>query len=479
MISRIKRSFPVLLCLLGVLIWPQSASAEPINKAVPQNQVQMQMSFAPLVKKVAPAVVNIYTSRTVSRMVSPFMNDPFFGQFFGRQGFGGRMRDQVENSLGSGVIIDAGGLVVTNAHVIDGADEIKVVLGDGREFTATLALEDEASDLALLRLETDGAELPYVSLKPSEQLEVGDIVIAIGNPFGVGQTVTSGIVSAQGRSSLDINDFNFFIQTDAAINPGNSGGPLVAMDGGVVGINTAIFSRDGGSLGIGFAIPSEMVASVVAAEAEGLSGARGVLRPWLGVSAQGVTADIAESLGMELPSGALIAGLHSASPLAEAGLKTGDVVTAVNGRAIRDAAEMKFRMATVPIGEETDVEFFRAGQSRSVKVAAIAPPDDPPREATELSGQHPLNGATVGNLNPAVAIELGLGEADMEGVIVLGVARGSSAARLVRPGDILLEINNKSIDDIGDVMQALDRAQHMGWGFVFNRNGQTRELVLR
>jgi S1-C subfamily serine protease len=155
---------------------------------------------------------------------------------------------------------------VTNAHVIDGADEIKVVLGDGREFTATLALADEASDLALLRMDVDGAELPYVSLKPSEKLEVGDIVIAIGNPFGVGQTVTSGIVSAQGRSSLDINDFNFFIQTDAAINPGNSGGPLVAMDGGVVGINTAIFSRSGGSMGIGFAIPSEMVASVVAAE---------------------------------------------------------------------------------------------------------------------------------------------------------------------------------------------------------------------
>lgn len=251
------------------------------------------------------------------------------------------------------------------------------------------------------------------------------------------------------------------------------------MDGGVVGINTAIFSRDGGSLGIGFAIPSEMVASVVAAEKRGLSGARGVLRPWLGVTAQGVTADIAESLGMELPSGALIADLHSASPLADAGLKTGDVVTAVDGRAIRDAAEMKFRMATVPIGEETSVEFFRAGKSRKVKVEAIAPPDDPPREATELSGQHPLSGATVGNLNPAVAVELGLGVTDMEGVIVLEVARRSSAARLVRPGDILVEINNKSIDDIGDVMQALDRASHMGWSLVLNRAGQMRELILR
>ena len=482
MISRIQSYFLVLLCFGALFIalgMPSASQAEAINKSVPSSAASMQMSFAPLVKQVAPAVVNIYTTRTVNQAISPFMNDPFFGQFFGRRGFGGTMRRQVENSLGSGVIIASDGLVVTNSHVVDGAEEIKVVLADGREYEADLVLDDEASDLALLRFDTKGGDLPYVSLKPSEQLEVGDIVIAIGNPFGVGQTVTSGIVSAQGRSSLDINDFNFFIQTDAAINPGNSGGPLVAMDGGVVGINTAIFSRDGGSLGIGFAIPSEMVASVVAAEEAGLSGAQGVVRPWIGVRAQAVTADIADSLGMDLPNGALIAKLHKASPLAQAGLKQGDVVVAVNGRSIRDASEMKFRMATVPIGQLARVEFSRGGKLRTVHVKAIAPPDTPDRQATPLTGRHPLNGAIIGYVNPAVAIELGLDEDDIDGVIVLDVERGSGAARIVQPGDVLLNINNRDIKDVADVLKAAGNPTSMGWAIVYNRNGQTRQFVLR
>ncbi len=474
-----KYIFPVFLCLIPLIFWGiATPRAEPINKSVPKNAVQMQLSFAPLVKQVAPAVVNIFTTRTVTRRQNPFANDPFFGRFFNQPGMGGQMRQQIENSLGSGVIISADGLIVTNSHVIDAADEIKVVLTDGREFPALLALEDEASDLALLRVDTKGAALPYVSLKPSEKLEVGDIVLAVGNPFGVGQTVTSGIVSAQGRSALDINDFNFFIQTDAAINPGNSGGPLVALDGGVVGINTAIYSRDGGSLGIGFAIPSEMVASVIAAEKEGLSGVRGVVRPWLGVSAQGVTADIAESLGLDRPSGALIAKIHPKSPLVRAGIKQGDIITAMNGRAIRDAAEMKFRMATVVLGDKADVDYVRAGKTKTVRVEAIAPPEDPPRERTELSGAHPLNGAVVANLNPAVAIEAGLDDA-AKGVVVLEIVRGSQAARLVQAGDILVEVNGKKIDDVGDVAKGLERAGNKGWSIVYSRGGQMRQIMIR
>lgn len=449
------------------------------DRAVPTSGKQIQLSYSPLVKQVSPAVVNIYTKRTVTQSLRhPFLDDPFFGGFFNRHQFGNRMRKQVENSLGSGVIIKADGLVVTNAHVVEGADEITVVLNDGRELEATLVLKDEASDLALLRADNKGKDLPFVSLKPSETLEVGDIVLAIGNPFGVGQTVTSGIVSAQGRSSLDINDFNFFIQTDAAINPGNSGGPLVALDGGVVGINTAIYSRDGGSLGIGFAIPSEMVASVIAAAESGQSGTRGVVRPWLGVSAQTVTSDIADSLGLERPSGALIGNLHPHSPLTKAGLKTGDIVVSINGSDIRDAAEMKFRMATVPIGDEADVTYFRNGDKRNVKVEAIVPPDVPPREETLLQGQNPLSGAIIANYNPAVGVDLGIAEY-FEGVVVIDVERGSSASRIVLPGDVLMEINGRKIKNVGDVKQSIDKITNHGWALVYSRNGQVNQLLLR
>lgn len=466
---------PALIC---ALFYPVELVAQ--ERVLPKSNEQMQMSFSPLVKQVSPAVVNIYTSRTVTRSVRhPFLDDPFFGGFFGRQNLGGAMRQQVENSLGSGVIIEEDGLVVTNAHVIGGADEITVVLADGREFEAKLALEDSASDLALLRMDTKGEKLPFASLKPSEGLEVGDIVLAIGNPFGVGQTVTSGIVSAQGRSSLNINDFNFFIQTDAAINPGNSGGPLVALDGGVVGINTAIYSRDGGSLGIGFAIPSEMVASVVAAEKSGQSGGKGVLRPWLGITAQGVTSDIAASLGLPKPQGVLIAKLHSESPLAKAGLEVGDVVLSINGREIRDPSEMKFRMATVPLGQEAELLYARKGKTSGAKVKAIAPPDLPPRHEMTVKGRNPLGGAVVVNLNPAVALELGLEDENEGGVIVLDAPRGSIASNVVRSGDRLKSINGEEITATDQVQEVVEKPAARGWELIFERNGQTRQIIIR
>jgi len=438
----------------------------------------MQLSFSPVVKKVAPAVVNIYTKRTVTRNVSPFGNDPFFSQFFGGNMFGQRMQKQAESSLGSGVIIDPSGLVATNAHVIRGADEIKVVLTDGRELDATLALADDASDLALLRVEKT-APLPSVSLKPSESLEVGDIVLAIGNPFGVGQTVTSGIVSAQGRSSLDINDFNFFIQTDAAINPGNSGGPLVALDGSVVGINTAIYSRSGGSLGIGFAIPTEMLATLVAAEKAGVTGAKGITRPWLGVTAQAITSDIGESLSLNTPRGAIISKLHPASPLKKAGIKVGDVVTRVSGRDIRDPSEMKFRMATIALGQKAEIIIARQGENIAFSVEAIAPPEDPPREETTIQGRNILNGATLANLNPAVAVELGITDYEDEAVVVLNAPRGTQSSRILSVGDIILELNDKDIEDVGDIEKALKRANGQGLSMVINSNGRIQQIRLR
>lgn len=460
------------------LVFCASLPALAQTRVPPKSQEQIQLSFAPVVKKVSPAVVNIYTKRTVTRAYNPFANDPFFSQFFGSGAFGGRMQKQAENSLGSGVIIQSDGLVVTNAHVIRGADEITVVLADGREMEAELAIADEASDLALLQVKSE-VDLPTVSLKPSESLEVGDIVLAIGNPFGVGQTVTSGIVSAQGRSSLDINDFNFFIQTDAAINPGNSGGALVTLDGKLVGINTAIYSRDGGSLGIGFAIPSEMLASVIAAKEQGAVGEKGITRPWLGVTTQNLTSEIGESLALDTPHGALISKLHPASPLKKAGIKVGDVIIKMNERTIRDSSEMKFRMATVPLGEKADVTILRAGKELSFRVKAMAPPEEPPREETLLDGQHILNGATVANLNPAVAVELGiLGDIE-EAVIVLSVPRRSYAARVVNEGDIILEINGDKIEDVGDIEKSLKRASGQGYTMTINSNGRIRQIRMR
>ena len=441
------------------------------------------LSFAPLVKKVSPAVVNIYTKRVITRRYSPFGNDPFFEHFFGRE-FGssfGRSftRKHLESSLGTGLIVNKNGVVITNAHVVKDADEISVVLQDGREFDAKVSLSDTSSDLAVLRIETGSSEsLPSAELKPSETLEVGDLVLAIGNPFGVGQTVTSGIVSALARSSLNINDFNFFIQTDAAINPGNSGGPLVAMDGSVVGINTAIYSRSGGSLGIGFAIPSEMVQTVIAAEKSGAQNAN-IMRPWIGAKGQAVTSDIANSLGLNRPNGVLISSLHKKSPAKKAGLKVGDVITSINGKSVNDPAEMKFRLATVPIGDKANLEILREGKTKTLYMKTVTPPDDPPRNETTLKGDHLLSGVTVGNINPQVSVELGL-DTHTQGVVVLKVNRQARGSRLVSAGDIILAINDDEIEDIGDLKRELEQAkQARSFAMTTERNGRKNQIIIR
>lgn len=469
-----------LLYIFSIGLIGIGASAFAQERITPNSRDQLVLSYSSVVKKVSPAVVNIYTKRVVTRSYSPFGGDPFFEQFFGNSfGMGGLNRQQVESSLGSGVIVDAGGVVVTNAHVIKGAQEISVVLNDGREFDAELAIKDDRSDLAVLRMKTKGEDLPFATLKPSENLEVGDIVIAVGNPFGVGQTVTSGIISALARSSLNINDFNFFIQTDAAINPGNSGGPLVSMDGGVIGINTAIYSRSGGSLGIGFAIPSEMVQTVIAAEKTGQRNIS-VARPWIGASGQAVTSDIADSLDLKTTKGVLISQLHSKSPAKKSGLKVGDVVISINGKLINDPAEMRFRLATVPLGQKASIEVMRKGKKENFSVMATAPPEDPPREETTLEGAHPLNGAIVGYLNPRVSVELGLENDDREGVVVLGFSSRTRASQIVAPGDIILLINDDEIEDIKDLKRGLDQAARRGtFNLVTERKGRRNHIVIR
>ena len=464
--------FSIILIGIGTTAFASS------ERTTPNSREQVMLSFAPLVKKVSPAVVNIYTKRLITKRYSPFGNDPFFEQFFGHSFGRGLTRQQLENSLGTGLIVDEEGVVITNAHVVKDAKEISVVLEDGREFDAQISLEDTSSDLAVLRIETGGEKLPSARLKPSENLEVGDLVLAIGNPFGVGQTVTSGIISARARASLNINDFNFFIQTDAAINPGNSGGPLIAMDGSVVGINTAIYSRSGGSLGIGFAIPSEMVTTVIAAEKSGAGNAN-IVRPWLGVQGQSVTPDIAQSLDLPRPAGVLVSKIHKRSPAKAAGLKVGDIITAINERAVNDPVEMKFRLATVPIGEQANLTILRGDKTKTLRMEAMTPPNDPPRNETTLQGNHLLSGITVGNINPQVAVEMGL-DTEIEGVVVIKTDPRARGSRLVSAGDIIISINDDDIEDIKDLEREIEQARHKS-AFVMTteRDGRRNQIIIR
>ncbi len=442
------------LLVLGLVVWAFAWLDTVSAQDVPESREQIALSFAPLVKRVAPAVVNIFTSRVVAeRPLSPFLNDPFFRRFFGRDFPFGRPRERVQNSLGSGVIVRAKGLIITNAHVIEDADQVTVVLSDRREFEAVRVAVDERTDLAVLRINPVDEALPHVPLADPDGLEVGDLVLAIGNPFGVGQTVTSGIVSALARTGVRVGDYNFFIQTDAAINPGNSGGALIDMAGRLVGINTAIYARrGGGSIGIGFAIPASMVRSVLRAVEQG----RPVVRPWLGAEGQPVTGDIAQSLGLDRPAGVLVRRLHPQSPAAAAGLRVGDVITAVDGRTVDDPESLRFRIATREIGGETRLAIRRDGQAKDLIIALIAPPEVPPRRVTELRGRHPLSGATVANLSPALAEELDF-DGPAQGVIVLDLVRRSAADRVgVRVGDIILQINRTTIDTVQHLRTHLD-----------------------
>ena len=445
-----------------------SAQAETL---VPQSQGEIQLSFAPVVKKTAPAVVNVYAQRMVASRQSGFGDDPFFRRFFGQDGTFGRPREQVQNSLGSGVIVDPKGIIVTNNHVIRGGTDIKVVLADKREFEAKVLLTDERTDLAVLQIDVGEEDLPALPFGDSDSLEVGDLVLAIGNPFGVGQTVTSGIVSALARTQVGISDYQFFIQTDAAINPGNSGGALVNMAGELVGINTAIFSKSGGSIGIGFAIPANMVDTVVKSAEAGSP----LKRPWLGVDVQDVTADIAQSLGMARPEGALIVALHPDSPLAKSGLKRGDVVLAMEGKPIENSQELGYRTATTPIGATTIVEYQRGGTRTETQVTMVAAPETIDRDLTLIEGKNPLAGMVAANLSPAVAEEVRL-PSTAKGVVALKVGNGP-ARRFVRPGDIIVEVNGFEIDSVETLRTALSSEENF-WRIVVNRGGRILKLTV-
>ncbi|MES2034138.1 MAG: Do family serine endopeptidase, partial [Pseudomonadota bacterium] len=391
--------------------------------------------------------------------------DPFWEMFSG----GAIPRERIAQSLGSGAIVREDGVIVTNNHNIEGADEIMVQLADRREFPAKVLVADPRSDLAVLKIDVGNEKLPVIAIDDQESLEVGDLVLAIGNPFGVGQTVTNGIVSATARSNTGITDYGFFIQTDAAINPGNSGGPLVDMDGDLIGVNTAILSRSGTSSGVGFAIPAATAKQVVSAA---LGGGHTVVRPWLGAKTQTVTADIARSLDMPAPRGALVADVWPGGPAQRAGIEQGDIIVSIAGQPTNDEGAVTYQFGALRLGQSVPVVLLREGRERTVTVRADAPSDSPAADERPIAGANPLQGATVANLSPAVADRLGVDAFAGRGVIVTAVAAGGSAQRVgLRTGDIVRGINGREIRSVSDLGGALNVKVRI-WQLTIERNGK-------
>ena len=439
----------------------QSASDLPALRRAPPDVATMKMSFAPIVKRVAPAVVNVYSRRVVRQQV-----DPFWGLFAG----GGIPRERVEQSLGSGSIVRDDGVVLTNHHVIANAEEIMVVTSDRREWPARVLLDDARADLAVLKVDTSGERLPTIAIDAADAPQVGDLVLAIGDPFGVGQTVTNGIISALARSDVGISDYSFFIQTDAAINPGNSGGPLVDMDGNLIGVNTAILSGSGTSSGVGFAIPAVMAKQVVDAA---LGGGHAVARPWLGAKTQALTSEMARGLGLAAPQGVVVTDVWPGGPAARAGIGQGDVVVSVDGEAVNDDAGLSYRVATRKPGETLALVVRRnGGPPRTVRVMVESPPSDPPADARALSGRNPLGGATVVNVSPAAAYQYGVDPFAGRGVMVSHVEGGLAQTMGLQPGDFIRQINGHKISSTTDVADAL-RESAATWTITIERAGRT------
>lgn len=456
--------------LLVVAIWgaiiPGVAVAQ--ERRLPQSAEEVQLSYAPVVREVAPAVVNVYATTIRQQTTSPFANDPFFQRFFGGESPLFRSRPRESQSLGSGVVIAEEGVVLTNSHVVSGATDIRIAFTNGREYAVDLILDDPQTDLAVLRIQRPDRPFPALAFGDSDALEVGDLVLALGNPFGVGQTVTSGIVSALARTGVQTSDYGFFIQTDAAINPGNSGGALVNMRGELVGINSTIFTRSGGSLGIGFAIPANMARVVANAAMKGGD----IVRPWLGVALQEVSFDIANSLGIDPPRGALVTQIADDSSAERAGLRSGDVILAVDAVAINDTGGFNYRLATKEVGGTAELTIIRDGREIVVDVELVALPESQSSQQIEISGNTRFAGVTAEALLPALADELGL-PFDSEGIAIIDVASNSPAASFgLRRGDIIRSLNGEDITTLRRFGELASTRPRGGWRIVLQRGNQ-------
>ena len=409
-------------------------------------------NFVSIAKAVRPAVVNIFTTRTEKGAEGPHampFDDPFFRRFFGEEFFRRfeAPRERKERSLGSGVIVDPKGLIVTNNHVVSKADEIKVFLSDKREFKAKLIGTDAKTDLAVLRIETE--DLPTIPWADSDKLEVGEFVLAVGNPFGLNQTVTMGIVSAVGRASMGIAEYEDFIQTDAAINPGNSGGALVNARGELVGINTAIFSQSGGNMGIGFAVPSNMARSIL----DQLVRSGKVVRGWLGVSIQELSPELASQFGVQDPKGVLVSDVLDESPAKRAGLERGDVIVEFDGKPVENPTQLRNAVAQTMVGKKATVKFIRDKRLRNAEVTIA----EQPKTVAQAGSEEPGDSATpagllsdieVRELNADLASRLGLAGSE-RGVAIVRVRSGSVAEEAgLREGDVILEVNRKPVTNL-------------------------------
>jgi len=437
------------------------AQPAPAPRSPPESAVAMKSSFAPIVQKTAPAVVNISAKRLVRAQTDPFW------QLFGY----GVPRARLTSSLGSGVIVRPDGVIVTNNHVVENGQEITVALNDRREFPARILLADPRTDLAVLKIDVGDERLPTLPLDESGDTQVGDLVLAIGDPFGVGQTVTNGIVSALNRTTDPSGEAgSAYIQTDAAINPGNSGGALVDMDGDLIGVNSFILSRSGTSSGVGFAIPAAVVRRVVETA---VGGGQRVVRPWLGARTQSVTSEMARSLGLPLPQGALVADLWPGGAAARAGLRQGDVVLQADGQRVVDAAALSYVINTHRPGDTIPLVVRRAnGREETLTLRAEPPPATPARDERTLAGRNPFDSATVVNLSPAVAGEMGLDPFAGPGVLVTRIGGGLARGAGLRPGDIVREVNGRRIEEVRDLAAAIAQPSRT-WRVTIERNGQT------
>lgn len=457
---RVLISTVALLTVCAPSLAPAQTPAAP--RSVPTSVAAMRVSFAGVVKKAAPAVVNISAKRLVRQQADPFW------QLFGM----GAPRDRVEGSLGSGVIVRPDGIIVTNNHVVEGGQEITVALADRREFPARVLLADPRTDLAVLKVDVGNERLPTLAINDGADIQVGDLVLAIGDPFGVGQTVTNGIISALNRTADEAG--SAYIQTDAAINPGNSGGALVDMNGDLIGINSFILSRSGTSSGVGFAVPGPVVRRAVETAA---GGGRTLVRPWLGARLQSVTPEMARSVGLATPSGALVADVWTGGPADRAGVRQGDVIVSVDGRPAVDAGAVNYAIGTHRVGDSVSLGLRRNGQQQTVTLKAQAAPATPARDEQTIGGRNPFTGATVANLSPALAEELGV-DAFSQGVMVIRVAGGPAAAVGLQPGDIIRAVNGQQISSARDLAAIAGRPAG-GWQVTIERGGRQITATFR